>query len=110
MIKHINNENSLCSIFSEMDIEIYLSSKIKKIHDFTILAAPSSMISRSNDKYLTTKVRTRILATAIFKKEKNVKSNRIKVVTDNSTVFLLGIVNGEQAEIATKTAAKPTKL
>ncbi len=79
-------------------------TKIKKIHDFTILAAPSSMISRSNDKYLTTKVRTRILATAIFKKEKNVKSNRIKVVTDNSTVFLLGIVNRGQAEVATKIA------
>ena len=62
------------------------------------------MISRSNDKYLTTKVRTRILTTAIFKKEKNVKSNRIKVVTDNSTVFLLGIVNRGQAEIATKIA------
>ena len=40
----------------------------------------------------------------IFKKEKNVKSNRIKVVTDNSTVFLLGIVNRGQAEIATKIA------
>ncbi|OUU75466.1 MAG: hypothetical protein CBC29_03990 [Methylococcaceae bacterium TMED69] len=79
-------------------------TKIKKIHDFTILAAPSSMLSRSNDKYLTTKVRTRILATAIFKKEKNVKSNRIKVVTDNSTVFLLGIVNNGQADIATKIA------
>ena len=62
------------------------------------------MISRSNDKYLTTKVRTRILATAIFKKEKNVKSNRIKVVTDNSTVFLLGIVDSGQAEIATNIA------
>ena len=78
--------------------------KIKKIHDFTIMAAPSSMISRSNDRYLTTKVKTRILATAIFKKEKNIKATRIKVVTDNSTVFLLGIVTNEQARVATKIA------
>ena len=41
MIKHINNENSLCSIFSEMDIEIYLSSKIKKIHDRYYVEEPS---------------------------------------------------------------------
>ncbi len=78
--------------------------KVKKIHDFTIKAAPSSMISRSNDQYLTTKVKTRILATSIFKKEKNVKANRIKVVTDNSTVFLLGVVNRDQAKVATSIA------
>ena len=68
------------------------------------MAAPSSMISRSNDRYLTTKVKTRILATAIFKKEKNIKATRIKVVTDNSIVFLLGIVTNEQAQVATKIA------
>ena len=62
------------------------------------------MISRSNDRYLTTKVKTRILATAIFKKEKNIKATRIKVVTDNSIVFLLGIVTNEQAQVATKIA------
>ena len=70
------------------------------------LFAPSSMISRSNDSYLTTKVKTRILATAIFKKDKNVEADRIKVVTENSVVFLLGVLTKNQASAASSIARK----
>ena len=41
IIKNIKNENSLCSLFSEMDIEIYLASKIKKVNDMYYVAEPS---------------------------------------------------------------------
>ena len=81
-------------------------SKVKKIHDFLTIAAPSSMISRTNDSYLTTKVKTHILASVIFKKEKNIKVDRIKVVTENSVVFLLGVVSKKQANIASQIARK----
>ena len=64
------------------------------------------MISRSNDSYLTTKVKTRILATAIFKKDKNVEADRIKVVTENSVVFLLGVLTKNQASTASSIARK----
>ena len=80
--------------------------KVKKVHDYLTLAAPSSMISRSNDSYLTTKVKTRILATAIFKKDKNVEADRIKVVTENSVVFLLGVLTKTQASTASSIARK----
>jgi len=78
--------------------------KVKKIHDYMEIAAPSSLIARSNDSYLTTKVKTKILAEALFKKEKNIQADRIKVVTENSTVFLMGIVSKEQSRVATKIA------
>ena len=80
--------------------------KVKKVHDYLSIAAPSSMISRSNDSYLTTKVRTRILATAIFSKDKNVEADRIKVVTENSVVFLLGVLTKKQASTASSFARK----
>jgi hypothetical protein len=41
IIKYIKSEKSLCSIFSEMDIEIYLSSKIMKINDKYYVEEPS---------------------------------------------------------------------
>ena len=41
IIKHISNEKSLCSIFSEMDVDIYLSSKIMKIDDKYYVEEPS---------------------------------------------------------------------
>jgi len=78
--------------------------KVKKVHDYLTIAAPSSIISRSNDGYLTTKVKTRILATAIFKKDKNVEADRIKVVTENSIVYLLGVLTKQQAKTASKIA------
>ena len=78
--------------------------KVRKVHDYLTIASPSSVMSRSNDSYLTTKVKTMILATALFKKEKNVEVDRIKVVTENSVVFLLGVVTKEQADTARKIA------
>ncbi len=78
--------------------------KVRRVHDYLTIASPSSVMSRSNDSYLTTKVKTRILATALFKKEKNVAADRIKVVTENSVVFLLGVVTKEQANTALKIA------
>jgi hypothetical protein len=41
IVKNIKNENSLCLIFSEMDVEIYLASKIKKVNDMYYVAEPS---------------------------------------------------------------------
>ena len=41
IVKNIKNENSLCSIFSEMDVEIYLASKIIKVNDMYYVAEPS---------------------------------------------------------------------
>ena len=39
-------------------------------------------------------------------KNTNIKVNRIKVVTENSVVFLLGVVSKKQANIASQIARK----
>lgn len=70
--------------------------KVRQVHNEIIIAAPSSMLARSNDSLITAKVRSRLAAT------REVKSRDIKVVTENGTVFLMGLVTREQADQATK--------
>lgn len=56
--------------------------------------APSSSLTRTSDTWISTKIKTQMLAT------RGLKSSSIKIVTENGTVYLLGIVTHEQADIA----------
>lgn len=62
-------------------------------NEITIQGPVSSMINAS-DSWITTKIKSQMLAT------KDLKSGTIKVVTENGTVYLLGIVTREQADMA----------
>lgn len=61
---------------------------------------PKSTIgSRSNDSYLTSKVKTK------FVTENKFPANYVKVVTENSVVYLLGIVTKDEAKSASEIAS-----
>ena len=72
--------------------------KVRHVHDEVTIAAPSSLMSRSSDSLITSKVKARLLA------DKNVKGLSIKVVTDKGVVYLMGIISREQAKMATEIA------
>lgn len=59
----------------------------------------SSYTSRSNDTYLTSKVKVRFVDIGKF------QANHVKVVTENSVVYLLGMVTRKEAENAVEIAA-----
>lgn len=65
-----------------------------KIHNQIRIGNPTSFTTRSNDTWVTTKVKGRML------NENGVDVTRIKVVTENGEVFLLGLVDQKQAELA----------
>ena len=71
---------------------------VRKVHNELNLAAPSAIPSRWSDAYVTTKVKSRFLST------EGVNPLRIKVVTENGTVYLMGIVSRQEAEAATQVA------
>jgi len=73
---------------------------IRRIHNEIRIAPPSSFSSRSFDTWCTTKVKSRLLFT------KELDSNRIKVVTEHATVYLLGLVTQRQGDIAANSAAQ----
>jgi osmotically-inducible protein OsmY len=70
--------------------------KVTHVYNELTIAAPSSMVSRSSDSYITTKVKTKMFA------DKNVSGVQFKVVTEKGVVYLMGIVSRAESEIATE--------
>jgi osmotically-inducible protein OsmY len=63
------------------------------------VAPKSSLGSRSNDTYLTSKVKTK------FVTENKFPANYVKVVTENSVVYLMGIVTQAEGDAAADIAS-----
>ncbi len=76
------------------------AEKVRRVHNEVQVAAPSSMMTRSSDSWITTKVKTSLFNTKI----KGFDPTRVKVVTENGTVFLLGLVTHAEADATTEQA------
>ncbi len=61
-------------------------------------ASPAS--SRANDSWLTSKVKAKLIGL------KNFDSSQIKIVTERATVYLMGLVKKDEADLAATTAAE----
>ncbi len=72
--------------------------KSTTVHNEIIVAAPSSLMTRSSDTVITSKVKTKLLA------DENIEGVNIKVVTENGVVYLMGLVARAEAERATEVA------
>ncbi|WP_459207920.1 BON domain-containing protein [Pseudomonas sp. MLB6B] len=69
--------------------------RVKRVHNELQVMQPSSILARNNDAWLTTKIKAQMLA------DTNVPSSRIKVITENGIVYLLGLVTNGEATAAT---------
>lgn len=67
---------------------------IKRIYNEVTISGPTSPAVRSSDAWITTKVKSQMLV------EPRLRSGQIKVITENSVVYLMGIVQRSQADIA----------
>lgn len=67
----------------------------KKIHNELQVTVPTSGMVRSNDGLLTTSIKTRMLS------YNDVPASKVKVVTENGVVYLLGILSRAEASRAT---------
>ena len=74
--------------------------KVAHIYDEIAIAAPSSLVSRSGDAYLTAKVKTRMFA------DEQLSGLKIKVVTEDGVVYLMGLVSRAEADRATDIARR----
>ena len=72
---------------------------IRAITNEIVVGPKSSFSSRSSDTYITSKVKTK------FVTENKFPANYVKVVTENSVVYLLGIVNKAEADAAAEIAS-----
>lgn len=69
---------------------------IKKIYNEIQVSGNNSFMDRTNDSWITTKVKTAML------REKGLKSSDIKVVTESGVVYLMGTVTRSQVDLATR--------
>jgi osmotically-inducible protein OsmY len=71
---------------------------VRSVTNELIIGGASSLSSRSNDSYITSKVKARMLS------ENRFPTNYVKVVTEDSTVYLMGMVTRKEAEDAVEIA------
>ncbi len=81
--------------------EAYVKSiaNVRAITNEIVVGPKTSISSRSNDTYLTSKVKTK------FVTENQFPANYVKIVTENSVVYLLGIVNKTEGDAAAAIAS-----
>jgi len=82
------------------DVEKIASSvpNVKSISNELAIAGPSSFGGRSNDSYITSKVKARFVDANKF------AANHVKVVTEAGVVFLIGMVTQAEANAAVEIA------
>ena len=71
---------------------------VKAVTNELKISGASSLAARSNDAYITSKVKARFVDTSQF------SANHIKVVTEAGTVYLLGLVTKREADAAVEVA------
>lgn len=70
----------------------------KRVHNEVTVSGKASMVARSNDGWLTTKLKSKMLASG------KIQSDRIKVVTENGVVYLMGLVTRDEGKRAADAA------
>ena len=73
---------------------------VRRIYNEMEIAAPSSGVTRTSDTWITTKVKSWLLGRS------DIEGTRVKVVTENGVVYLMGLATAEEAQrIADKAAS-----
>jgi osmotically-inducible protein OsmY len=68
------------------------SSRVKEVYNELEVAGSTTFLSRSNDAWLSTKIKTLMLA------DSEVSGLRTKVVTENGVVYLMGLLTQNEAD------------
>ena len=75
-------------------IEAAKVAGVRGVYNETLVGPASTLTARSNDSYITSKVKARLVD------EKYLSANHIKVVTEAGTTFLMGIVSERESKLA----------
>ena len=75
------------------------TAKVRVVHNEIVVAAVSPFGSRSNDSYITSKVKSRFVEANKF------SATHVKVVTDRQVVYLMGLVKRDEADNAAQIAS-----
>jgi osmotically-inducible protein OsmY len=74
--------------------------KVTRVYNEITVGAPSSVMTRSSDTVITSKVKTKLVA------DEHIDGVAVKVVTENGVVYLMGLLTRAEADRATEVARK----
>lgn len=74
------------------------ASEDKRIYNELAISTPTSITTRTNDAFITTKIKASLLDIDHIK---GFDATRVKVVTENSVAYLMGLLTNEEAEAVT---------
>jgi osmotically-inducible protein OsmY len=80
------------------EIASQASSKIKRIHNELEILGKPSLLSRGNDTWIATKVRTLMLTNG------DVPSDQVRVIAENGAIYLMGIISQVEGDNAANLA------
>ncbi|MEH6580401.1 MAG: BON domain-containing protein [Halioglobus sp.] len=72
---------------------------VRRIYNELEVSAPTSTMTRSSDAWITTKVKSYLLGNS------GIEGGRVKVVTENGVVYLMGLATRAEADRIADTAA-----
>lgn len=72
-------------------------NSIRQVHNELTTRSPTDFQARSMDSWITTKIKTKLVASSI-------QSRRIRIITEARTVFLMGLVSRYEADRITDVA------
>ncbi len=67
---------------------------VKRVHNELTVGPNTELLVRTSDSGITTKIKSKLLT------HKEAKSGKVKVVTENGVVYLMGVVTRSQADLA----------
>lgn len=76
---------------------------VRMVHNELLIAAPNTYVTRTSDSYVTSKVKTSLFK---VKGHDDFDPTRVKVVTENGIVYLMGILYRSEANDAAKQASQ----
>ena len=76
------------------------TEKVRGVHNEMVIGPNSDLSARSNDTYITSKVKTRMIEANKF------PPNVVKVVTERGVVYLMGLVSRAEGDAAARLAAQ----
>ena len=71
---------------------------VRRVYNELAIGANADFAVRSSDTLITAKIKTKLLATA------DIKDSRVRIVTEDGTVYMLGLVTRAEGKIAGKVA------
>ncbi|MCC5873628.1 MAG: BON domain-containing protein [Gammaproteobacteria bacterium] len=92
MVGQVPSENAK----KKAEQEVLKLKKVRRVYNELEVAGPTSMLTRSGDAWVTSKVKSQLLA------NDNVRGLNIKVITENGVTYLMGLVTRLEGEEATE--------